>query len=98
MATIVIHWKDKNAPPMEIKDAVYRGADSSIFKISSKGNEYWFNWNECWFLETTGSYEGKRQPIPEFARREKAVETAPENKVTSAFSRWEKILEGTIFV
>ena len=54
MATIVIHWKDKNLPPMEINDAAYKGADSSIIKITSNGNEYWFNWNECWFLETTG--------------------------------------------
>jgi hypothetical protein len=30
MATIVIHWKDKNLPPMEIKNAAYKGADSSI--------------------------------------------------------------------
>jgi hypothetical protein len=54
LATIVIHWKDKNLPPMEIKNAAYKGADSSIIKITSNGNEYWFNWNECWFLETTG--------------------------------------------
>lgn len=55
MATIVIHWKDKNQPPMEIKDAAYKGADSTIIKITSNGKEYWFNWNECWFLETTGT-------------------------------------------
>jgi len=55
MATILIHWKDKNLPAMEIKDAAYKGADSSIIKITSNGNEYWFNWNECWFLETTST-------------------------------------------
>jgi hypothetical protein len=55
MATIIIHWKDKTIPPMEIKDAAYKGADSSIIKITSAGNEYWFNWTECWFLETTGT-------------------------------------------
>ena len=55
MATIVIHWKDKNLPPMEIKDAAYKGADSSIIKITSGRNEYWFNGNECWFLETTST-------------------------------------------
>jgi hypothetical protein len=47
MATIVIHLKDKNLPPMEINDATYKGADSFIIKITSNGNEYWFNWNEC---------------------------------------------------
>jgi hypothetical protein len=55
MATIVIHWKDKNIPPMEIENAAYKGADSSIIKITSGGKEYWFNWNECWFLETTST-------------------------------------------
>jgi hypothetical protein len=53
MATIVIHWKDKDIPPMVIKDATYKGADSSIIKITSAENEYWFNWNECWFIETS---------------------------------------------
>ena len=52
MATIVIHWKDKNLPPMEIKDAAYKGADSAIIKITSGGKEYWFNWSECWFSST----------------------------------------------
>ena len=47
MATILVHWKDKDIPPMEIKDATYKGADSSIIRISSSGKEYWFNWNEC---------------------------------------------------
>ena len=37
MATIIIHWKDKTIPPMEIKDAAYKGADSSIIKITSAG-------------------------------------------------------------
>jgi hypothetical protein len=27
MATIIIHWKDKNLPAMEIKNAAYKGAD-----------------------------------------------------------------------
>ena len=57
MATIVIHWKDKNLPPMEIQNAAYKGADSSVIKITSGGKEYWFNWNECWFLETTNPQE-----------------------------------------
>ena len=48
MATIMIHWKDKDIPPMEIKDALYRGAGSSIIKISTGGEESWFNWNERW--------------------------------------------------
>jgi len=61
MATIVLHWKDNNVPPMVIKDAVYKGADGSIIKITSNGNEYWFNWSECWFLETTGTDEGNHQ-------------------------------------
>ena len=52
MATMVIHWKDKNIPNMEIKDATYKGGDSSIIKISSGNKEYWFNWQECWFLES----------------------------------------------
>lgn len=34
MATIIIHWKDKNHPPMEIKDAAYKGVESSIIKIT----------------------------------------------------------------
>ena len=55
MATIVIHWKDENFPAMEIKDAAYKGTDSSIIKITSNGNEYCFNWNECWLLETTST-------------------------------------------
>jgi hypothetical protein len=57
MATIIIHWKDKNLPAMEIKNAAYKGADSSVIKITSNGNEYWFNWNECWFLETKSTHE-----------------------------------------
>ncbi len=59
MATIVIHWKDKNVPPMEIANAAYKGADSSIIKITSAGREYWFNWSECWFLESAGIDEGR---------------------------------------
>jgi len=55
MATIVIHWKDKEIPPMELKAAAYKGADSSIIKITSNGKDYWFNWGECWFLETTST-------------------------------------------
>ncbi|MFH2043660.1 MAG: hypothetical protein ABIK92_00765 [Pseudomonadota bacterium] len=58
MATIIVHWKDKSLPPMEIKDATYKGADSSnsfIIKITSARKEYWFNWSECWFLETAGT-------------------------------------------
>jgi len=50
MATMIIHWKDKNIPSMEIKNATYRGGDSLIIKISSGDKEYWFNWQECWFL------------------------------------------------
>jgi len=30
---MVIHWKDKNIPNMEIKNATYKGGDSSIIKI-----------------------------------------------------------------
>jgi len=60
MATIVIHWKDKTIPPMEIVNAAYKGADSSIIKITAGVKEYWFNWNECWFLESAGIDEGKR--------------------------------------
>jgi len=52
MATMVIHWKDRNIPNMEITSAVYKGGDSSIIKISSGDKEYWFNWQECWFLES----------------------------------------------
>lgn len=52
MGTIIIHWKDKNLPVMEIKNAKYKGADSSIIRITASGKEYWFNWGECWFLET----------------------------------------------
>ena len=63
MATILIHWKDKNLPAMEIKDAAYKGADSSIIKITSNGNEYWFNWNECWFLESAALDGGKRSQV-----------------------------------
>ena len=55
MATIVIHWKEKNIPNMEIKNATYKGVDSSIVKISSGDSEYWFNWQECWFLESKTS-------------------------------------------
>ena len=32
MVTIMIHWKDKDVSPMEIKNAAYRSADS----LSSK--------------------------------------------------------------
>ena len=39
MATIMIHWKDKDVPPMEIKNAIYKGADSSVIKISTGGKE-----------------------------------------------------------
>jgi hypothetical protein len=55
MATIIIHWKDKDIPPMEIKNATYKGAESSIIRITSGNKEYWFNWSECWFLETDDS-------------------------------------------
>jgi hypothetical protein len=55
MATMVIHWKDKNIPNMEIKNATYKGGDSSIIKISTGDTEYWFNWQECWFLESIPS-------------------------------------------
>jgi hypothetical protein len=55
MATMVIHWKDKDIPNMEIKNAVYKGGDGSIIKISSGDKEYWFNWQECWFLESIPS-------------------------------------------
>jgi hypothetical protein len=55
MATIIIHWKDKDVPPMETKNATYKGADSSIIKITAGNKEYWFNWSECWFLETDDS-------------------------------------------
>jgi hypothetical protein len=61
MATIVIHWKDKNMPPMEIENAAYKGADSSIIKIIAGGKEYWFNWSECWFLESAGTNEDTRK-------------------------------------
>jgi len=39
MATMVIHWKDKDIPNMEIKDANYKGGDGSIIKISSGDKE-----------------------------------------------------------
>ena len=52
MATMVIHWKDKDIPNMEVKNATYKGGDGSIIKISSGDKEYWFNWQECWFLES----------------------------------------------
>jgi hypothetical protein len=55
MATMVIHWKDKDIPNMEIRNAVYKGGDSSIIKISSGDKEYWFNWQECWLLESITS-------------------------------------------
>jgi hypothetical protein len=61
MATIMIHWKDKDIPPMEIKNANYKGADSSIIKISTGGKEYWFNWNECWYIESDGIEEDRRR-------------------------------------
>ena len=51
MAKITIYWKDKEIPPMEIPNAAYKGADSSIVKITTEGKEYWFNWNECWYIE-----------------------------------------------
>lgn len=51
MAKIVIYWKDRQIPPMEIPNGVYKGADSSIIKISAEGKEYWFNWSECWYIE-----------------------------------------------
>ena len=51
MATIIIHWKEKDIPPMEIENATYKGADSSIIKITADDKEYWFNWSECWYLE-----------------------------------------------
>jgi hypothetical protein len=38
MTTMVIHWKDKDIPNMEIRNAVYKGGDSSIIKISSGDN------------------------------------------------------------
>ena len=40
---------------MEIKNAIYKGADSSIIKITSNKKEYWFNWSDCWYLETDES-------------------------------------------
>ena len=55
MTTMVIHWKDKDIPNMEIKNATYKGGDDSIMKISSGDKEYWFNWQECWFLESIPS-------------------------------------------
>jgi hypothetical protein len=61
MATIMIHWKDKDVPPMEIKNAIYKGADSSVIKISTGGKEYWFNWNECWYIESDGIEEDRRR-------------------------------------
>ena len=61
MATIMIHWKDKDVPPMEIKNAMYKGADSSVIKISTGGKEYWFNWNECWYIESDGIEEDRRR-------------------------------------
>ena len=61
MATIMIHWKDKVVPPMEIKNAIYKGADSSVIKISTGGKEYWFNWNECWYIESDGIEEDRRR-------------------------------------
>jgi hypothetical protein len=63
MATIVIHWKDKNFLPMEIENAAYKGGDSSIIKITSGGKEYWFNWSECWFLESAGIDGGKLNQV-----------------------------------
>jgi hypothetical protein len=39
MATINIHWKDKDIPPMEIRNAPYKGADSSIIKITAGNKE-----------------------------------------------------------
>lgn len=35
MPTIIIHWKEKDIPPMEIENATYKGADSSIIKITA---------------------------------------------------------------
>jgi hypothetical protein len=46
---------------MEIKNANYKGADSSIIKISTGGKEYWFNWNECWYIESDGIEEDRRR-------------------------------------
>ena len=57
----MIHWKDKDVPPMEIKNAMYKGADSSVIKISTGGKEYWFNWNECWYIESDGIEEDRRR-------------------------------------
>ena len=57
----MIHWKDKDVPPMEIKNAIYKGADSSVIKISTGGKEYWFNWNECWYIESDGIEEDRRR-------------------------------------
>ena len=45
MATIIIHWKEKDIPPMEIESATYKGADSSIIKITADNKEYWFGMN-----------------------------------------------------
>ena len=61
LISVMIHWKDKDVPPMEIKDAFYKGADSSIIKISTGGKEYWFNWNECWYIESDGIEEDRRR-------------------------------------
>ena len=51
MGKIVIHWKDKDTPPMEIPDATYTGADSAIIKITKGDVQFWFNWSECWYIE-----------------------------------------------
>ena len=52
---MVIHWKDRDIPIMEIKNATCKGGDGSIIKISSGDKEFWFNWQECWFLESIPS-------------------------------------------
>ena len=55
MGKILIHWKERDVPPMEIPNAVYKGADSSIIKISTNDREYWFNWDLCWYIEMESS-------------------------------------------
>jgi len=55
MARMGIRWEEESRGAMESKDAAGKGADSARIKITSNGNEYWFNWNECWFLETTST-------------------------------------------
>lgn len=59
MSSILIHWKERDIPPMIIPNATYKGADSSIIKISTPDKEYWFNWSECWYIELDVRQLGK---------------------------------------